>query len=90
MKKNSNGSLQFAVCVDNRGYLASLELHKLYRVIHDKSAAEEDQIRIVDESGEDYLYAQRRFVLVQLPQKVAKVILRQPPRTKRAVSRGRR
>lgn len=47
---------RFAVCLDNTGYPASLELHKIYRVLPDAQAARDGYLRIVDESGEDYLY----------------------------------
>ena len=43
----------FVACVDNSGYLASLELHKIYRVIPDEDAAQDGDIRVIDESGED-------------------------------------
>ena len=52
---------RFAVCIDNSGYPASLELHKIYRVLPDKEAEEDGDIRIVDESGEDYLFEADRF-----------------------------
>ena len=48
--------------MDNSGYLASLELHKIYRVIPDEDAAQDGDIRVVDESGEDYLYSADRFI----------------------------
>ena len=66
----------FAICVDNRGYPASLELHKLYRVLPDAEAATNRTLRIIDESGEDYLYAAKRFLLVDLPQTVRRALLK--------------
>ena len=56
MKSRSAYETEFAVCIDNAGYPASLELHKIYRVLPDDGAAREGDLRIVDESGEDYLY----------------------------------
>jgi hypothetical protein len=53
---------QFVVCVKNRGYGASLELRKLYQVVADETAAKLRQIRVIDESGEDYLYPEEYFV----------------------------
>jgi hypothetical protein len=47
---------KFAVCIESSEYPASLESHKIYRVLADKDAAAEGDLRIVDESGEDYLY----------------------------------
>ncbi len=59
---------KFVVCVKNRDYAAALELRKLYQVVSDEAAAKLRQIRVIDESGEDYLYPQEYFVAVQLPQ----------------------
>jgi len=64
----------FAICIDNKGYPASLERHKLYRVVADEDAAADGDVRIIDESGEDYLYPAQYFVLIDLPQSVDKVI----------------
>lgn len=66
----------FVVCIDNSGYAASLELHKIYRVVADKDALKEGDLRVVDESGEDYLYAAQRFVPIELPKKVGASVLR--------------
>ena len=57
---------RFAICIDNAEYPAALETHKIYRVLMDKEAERED-LRIVDESGEEYLYPAEYFVLVNLP-----------------------
>jgi hypothetical protein len=69
-------SLKFAVCISNADYPASLELHKIYRVLPDEDAATEGDIRVVDESGEDYLYPAEYFVFVDLPRSVEKSLLR--------------
>jgi hypothetical protein len=66
----------FAVCVNNKGYPASLELRKLYQVIPDEQAAKLRQIRVVDESGENYLYPEQYFAPVQLPQDTERAVLR--------------
>ena len=58
----SKEHIKFAVCVDNSDYPASLELYKVYRVLPDKEAESEGDLRIVDESGEDYMYSADRFV----------------------------
>ena len=65
---------QYVVCVKNQDYPASLELRKLYQVLHDKNAAKSGLVRIVDESGEDYLYPADYFVAMKLPRTVAKAI----------------
>ena len=63
------------MCIDNRGYPASLELHKIYRVMPDDEAATDGDIRVIDESGEDYLYSADRFVEIDPPQKVKRSLL---------------
>jgi hypothetical protein len=61
---------RFAICIKNAGYTASLELRKLYEVIEDPRAEQDDMIRIIDESGENYLYSSDRFVFAPLPASV--------------------
>jgi hypothetical protein len=75
MKRRKARAMQFAVCVDNRGYPASLELHKIYRVLPDEEAVSEGDVRVVDESGEDYLYSADRFVEIELPRPVRRSLL---------------
>jgi hypothetical protein len=65
---------QFAVCIDNSSYPASLEVHKMYRVIPDKDAEEDGDLRIIDESGEAYLYPAAYFVLIEVPTETAQVL----------------
>ncbi len=67
---------RFVVCVENARYPASLELHKIYRVLPDDDAAREGDLRIVDESGEDYLYPTEWFAAVELPRRVRMSLLR--------------
>jgi hypothetical protein len=67
---------RFVVCVKNKGYGASLELRKLYQSVSDEAAAKLHQIRVIDESGEDYLYPKDYFVVVQVPESAKKVLLR--------------
>jgi len=74
--KKKEPDIQFAVCVNNADYPASLELHKIYRVSPDEDAAADGDLRIVDESGEDYLYPADWFVLVELPQAVEESLMR--------------
>jgi hypothetical protein len=63
--------MKFVICTDNSGYEASLELRKLYQVIPDTTANSIGQIRVIDESGEDYLYPSSFFVPVDLPASIA-------------------
>jgi len=67
--------IQFAVCLDNDGYKASLEVVKLYQIIPDHEADAHGYIRIIDESGEDYAFAASRFHVLQLPVSVEKTLL---------------
>ena len=69
------GHTRLAVCINNVGYAASLELRKLYEVIADPEAEKDQMIRVVDESGEDYLYAADRFVFAPLPASVEQAVL---------------
>ncbi|RPI74100.1 MAG: hypothetical protein EHM45_19680 [Desulfobacteraceae bacterium] len=57
---------KFLLCIENEGYEASLEIRKLYEQIPDKEAERHLQVRIIDESGEDYLYPMRFFATVKL------------------------
>jgi hypothetical protein len=66
---------EFALCVDNNDYEASLIPGKVYPVLSDARAAKDDLVRIVDESGEDYLYDKSLFVFVDFPSAVRKKIL---------------
>jgi hypothetical protein len=67
MSTSRNLKSRFVVCVDNTGYPASLELHKIYRTLPDKDAEADGDIRVIDESGEDYLYSRDRFVAIRIP-----------------------
>jgi hypothetical protein len=67
---------KYAICTVNTGYEASLDLRKLYQVVPDDSAALYEQIRIIDESGEDYLYPLEYFEPVDLPDPVAERVSR--------------
>ena len=66
----------FAVCIDNRGQEASLIRGKIYRVRPDARAWKDDLIRVIDESGEDYLFDAAQFVLVDFPLSVRRKILK--------------
>jgi hypothetical protein len=76
MKRQYKPTSEFAVCIDNTQYPASLELHKIYRVLPDEDAAKDGDIRVIDESGEDYLYPAEWFVPIKLPQKVRASVLK--------------
>ncbi|MGA7876553.1 MAG: hypothetical protein WCA08_12900 [Desulfoferrobacter sp.] len=61
---------RFVICIDDSHYPASLELHKVYRVIPDEDAERDGDLRIIDESGEDYLYPADYFLPIDLPHHV--------------------
>jgi len=72
MKSNA----QFAVCVSNKGYAASLEVRKIYRLIPDKAGARRGLVRVIDKMGEDYLFPEEYFVSLRLPQAAERAMLR--------------
>ena len=71
----------FVLCVDNSQYPASLELHKIYRVIADRGALESGDLRVVDEGGEDYLYPADWFIPIDLPPDIRVKLTRGPRRS---------
>jgi hypothetical protein len=66
--------LQFVICIRNEGS-EDLELRKIYQVLPDEIAAEDGYMRVIDESGEDYLYPANYFVRIELPQEVEQALL---------------
>ena len=69
-------TVQFVVCIDNSDYTASLERHKIYRVVPDEEAEQDGDLRVIDESGEDYLYPATLFVPIEVPQAVERSLLK--------------
>jgi len=65
-----NDPKQFAICIENGEYAGTLELRKVYEILPDSIAAERHFLRVVDESGEDYLYPTAWFVPVAIPEDV--------------------
>jgi hypothetical protein len=74
----SPATRRFVVCIRNDDYPASLELRKLYRTLDDKFAEQHDLIRVVDESGEDYLYPRDYFLGIDLPRSVEQALQKIP------------
>jgi hypothetical protein len=68
-------SKQLAVCINNEGYAASLEKRKIYVVLRDPVAEKRSLLRVVDESGDDYLYPKTFFRSIALPQSIKKAVL---------------
>jgi hypothetical protein len=67
---------RLVICVDNSGYEVSLERRKIYVSIPDAKAESLGQLRVIDESGEDYLYAKKAFIAVALPRLIRRAVLR--------------
>jgi len=67
---------RYVLCVKNRGYPAALEVRKVYRVLPDLSAERRGLTRVVDESGEDYLYPAGFFVAIEVPRKAVGVFVK--------------
>ena len=72
--KQHKTELQFSVCVQNQG-CDDLELRKVYRVLVDESAAQKGYVRVIDESGEDYLYPADHFIPIVVPQEAEPTLL---------------
>ena len=65
---------RFAICIDNKDYPASLEFRKVYRLLPDADAKKDGFVRVIDESGEDYLYPSDYFVPIEVPKPAEKVL----------------
>ena len=76
MPRTTAKKKRFVVCVRNTGYLASLELRKIYEALPDPNAEAHRLVRVVDESGEDYLYPENFFRALDLPQDVETALRR--------------
>ena len=75
-RKTSRTYSQFVVCVDNHGYEVSLERNKIYVVVPDEDADRDGDLRVVDESGHDYLFSADRFVAIHVPAAVKASLLK--------------
>lgn len=78
MASSARGSSRFVICIRKEGYPVSLELRKLYEVLPDETAAACGQMRVIDESGEDYLYPAAYFLPAPLPDAVEQALLDAP------------
>ena len=76
MKKPRKAPIRFAVCIKNKGYEASLEIGKFYRIVHDEDAEKRGYLRVIDESGEDYGYSAGRFLSIDVPKPLERVLLK--------------
>ena len=76
MEAQRDQELNCVVCVNNSGYPASLELHKIYRALPNDEAAEDGDLRVIDESGEDYLFPANYFASITVPERVRASLLK--------------
>jgi hypothetical protein len=84
IKKNGHGRpTRFALCIDSGAYPASLERRKLYKVLPDAEAHHHGQLRVIDDSGEDYLYPREYFQLVELSPSLNRLVRGQGIRSAR-------
>jgi len=74
---NTKNEFEFVICVSNEGY-DDLEVWKIYRALPDSKAAEVACLRVLDESGEDYLYPEDRFIIVDFPKDIRARLLAVP------------
>jgi hypothetical protein len=74
MKKNSTEK-RFVICIRNEGYEVSLERRKVYEIVADPASEKHHLLRVIDESGEDYLYPEDFFLPIELPKAVEKVLV---------------
>jgi hypothetical protein len=75
MDKSDAPKKRFVICVENEDYEVSLERRKIYEALPDPNAEKHGQIRVIDESGEDYLFPREYFVAVNLPEETARAVL---------------
>lgn len=63
---------RYLLCISNRGYAASLLVRRIYRALQDATAEKEGMVRVIDETGEDYLFPRKLFVAVELPKEAGR------------------
>lgn len=75
----ANSRRRLVLCLRNNGYEVSLERRKIYSTIPDPEAAKHRQIRVIDESGDDYVYPASYFTPIELPQAIRRAVLAEQP-----------
>jgi predicted RNase H-like HicB family nuclease len=74
--KTKSKKRSYVLCINNEEYPASLEVRKIYKCLPDPEAEAHGQIRVIDETGEDYLYPQELFLPIEIPEKAIRAIAR--------------
>lgn len=67
--------IRFAICINDGGYVDDLKVRTVYQILPDESAAKSNYIRVIDETGEDYLYPASLFVPIELPREAEALLL---------------
>jgi len=73
--KGRKKELRFAICINDGGYVDDLKVRSVYQILPDESAARSNYVRVIDETGEDYLYPAAYFVPIEVPSEVKKALL---------------
>lgn len=72
---NQHKTARFVICINNGGYVDDLKIRTVYQLLPDESAAKSNYVRIIDETGEDYLYPANLFAAIELPRELEKALL---------------
>lgn len=75
--------MKYVLCINNKGYPASLDVRKVYRTLPDARAEEVEMLRVIDESGEDYLFPAKYFVHLEVPRSLDRIFSRTPRSARR-------
>lgn len=73
--ESQNTEVRFAICINDGGYVDDLKVRTVYQVLPDESAARSSYIRVVDETGEDYLYPATLFIAIEVPREAAEALM---------------
>ena len=73
--ENQNTEARFAICINDGGYVDDLKVRTVYQILPDESAAKSNYVRVIDETGEDYLYPASLFVEIEVPREVEEALL---------------
>jgi hypothetical protein len=72
--KDQDSEVRFAICINDGGYVDDLKVRTVYRILPDDSAARSNYLRVIDETGEDYLYPANLFVPIEVPREVEEAL----------------
>jgi hypothetical protein len=72
---DQKSAMRFVICINDGGYVDDLKVRMIYQILPDESAARSNYLRIIDETGEDYLYPANLFVSIEVPRDVEEALL---------------